>query len=406
MVPSRYLCPYCSWTKSRRDDLIRFHIVDKHPEKLMAVRENPELIRKVSPGEDHREDRSQEERSEDGTRVRGKMDETFKRKREPEKQKSEEPTCSKKKSKKTNYGEQKREEKKSHQDGKENHAASNREDKIKKRDDTRKECSATITKEDKKEEEEIRKEHATEIVKDEEAEKEEGTREETEKDADTETLKTDIPLFKHLDGIIAGAEHRGESSGNTVAQSELQLAVRSILPHINTEAPSMYIPDCESISTQYSPQKMTNEEVGPQEMNIPTPTAPVSTLSSVMASVMASPISINSSPTVPNILPSAPKANRSHQIPNHLRQNVRYLETHCRHGILRPIHVHIRKEVFKPNGERVRQHEIQINCAFCPPPTIKKIAEVEGLPGQSRRSSTPRSTSAEFNLSSSSDDSV
>ena len=63
----------------------------------MAVRENPELIRKVSPGEDHREDRSQEERSEDGTRVRGKMDETFKRKREPEKQKSEEPTCSKKK---------------------------------------------------------------------------------------------------------------------------------------------------------------------------------------------------------------------------------------------------------------------------------------------------------------------
>ena len=322
MVPSRYLCPYCNWRKSRRDDLIHFHIVDKHPEKLMAVRENPELIRKVSAGDDHREDRRKEEKSEDGTRVRDKMDETFKRKREPEKQKSEEPTCSKKKSKKTKDGEQKREEEKSNQVGKENHAASNREDKIKKRDDNRKECSATITKEDKKkkDEEEIRKGHATEIGKDEKAEKEEETREEAEKDVDTETLKSDIPLFRHLDGIIAGAEHMGESSRNTVAESEIQLPVRSTLPCINTEAPSMYIPDCESISTQYSPQKMTSEEVGPQEMNIPTPTAPVTTLSSVMASVMASPNSINSSPTVPNILPSASKANHSCQIPNHLRQ--------------------------------------------------------------------------------------
>ena len=51
--------------KSRRDDFIRFHIVDNHPQKLMAVRENPELIRKVSAGEDHREDRSKEERSEE-----------------------------------------------------------------------------------------------------------------------------------------------------------------------------------------------------------------------------------------------------------------------------------------------------------------------------------------------------
>ena len=47
------------------------------------------------------------------------------------------------------------------------------------------------------------------------------------------------------------------------------------------------------------------------------------------------------------------------------------------------------EKMFSCQMERVRQHEIQINCAFCPPPRIKKIAEVEGLPGQDRRSSTP-----------------
>ena len=50
MVPSRYMCPYCSWKKSCKDNLIRFHIVDKHLEKLMAVRENPE----PNPGQNTR----------------------------------------------------------------------------------------------------------------------------------------------------------------------------------------------------------------------------------------------------------------------------------------------------------------------------------------------------------------
>ena len=239
-------------------------------------------------------------------------------------------------------------------------------------------------------------------------EKEKKKQIEVEKDADAKTLTSDTPLFEHLEGIIAGADER-EGSADTVAESEVAQAIRSILP-VETDVPTMYIPDCESVSTQYSPRMLADDDVRPATTrndngDIATPPEPAGTMAS-----MASPISTDTPTTpvsIPIMSPNMTKPIHSSQIPTHLRQNVRYLETHDRHGILRPIHVHIRKDVFMPNEERVRQQEIQINCAFCPPPTIKKIAEVEGLPGQDHRSSTPKSTeSSVFNLSSSSDDSV
>ena len=40
----KYQCPYCTSTNTRKDDLIRRHIVDKHPERVADVRRDLTLI--------------------------------------------------------------------------------------------------------------------------------------------------------------------------------------------------------------------------------------------------------------------------------------------------------------------------------------------------------------------------
>ena len=48
----RYICPYCTKTRGRREDLIRYHIVDEHPERLPEVQKNPKLILSVTEREE------------------------------------------------------------------------------------------------------------------------------------------------------------------------------------------------------------------------------------------------------------------------------------------------------------------------------------------------------------------
>ena len=45
--PVRMQCPYCNETRSCQDDLIRHHIVNHHPIKVVEVQNNPGLIKAV-----------------------------------------------------------------------------------------------------------------------------------------------------------------------------------------------------------------------------------------------------------------------------------------------------------------------------------------------------------------------
>ena len=99
----------------------------------------------------------------------------------------------------------------------------------------------------------------------------------------------------------------------------------------------MYIPNCESTASQYSPRK----EIPPAEPNPP--------FTSVMPPPQSQPLFHTPS----------------------------YLETHCPHGIKIPTHIHIRRCVKKPNGEVIKTKEILVNCARCPPPVIHIVAKVD-----------------------------
>lgn len=41
----KFVCPYCGCRNSRKDNMIRRHMVDQHPEKLVEVKSNPGLIK-------------------------------------------------------------------------------------------------------------------------------------------------------------------------------------------------------------------------------------------------------------------------------------------------------------------------------------------------------------------------
>ena len=84
------------------------------------------------------------------------------------------------------------------------------------------------------------------------------------------------------------------------------------------------------------------------------------------------------------------------------RKDAGFQENHCRHGVRRPVHVHIKKEVISPSGEVTKTEEIQVNCARCPPPAVVVLAKVprEALPHSSKRGD---STSGSSSNSSSSD---
>ena len=140
----------------------------------------------------------------------------------------------------------------------------------------------------------------------------------------------------------------------------------------------MYIPNCESIATQFSTQKKSepavpdfstvNEAATVEDQIVPPPSflqsvplhQPFPTpTSSQLPSPVNSPVGFSEPAPV--------------RIPYQYLKDIRYLETHCKHGMLRPIHVHIKRRIIEPNGRRVKSKEIQVNCAPCPPPVIAKI---------------------------------
>ena len=48
----KFQCPFCDKESTRRDELVRYHIVDKHPERLVEVQRRPELIQEITDRRD------------------------------------------------------------------------------------------------------------------------------------------------------------------------------------------------------------------------------------------------------------------------------------------------------------------------------------------------------------------
>ena len=185
------------------------------------------------------------------------------------------------------------------------------------------------------------------------------------------------PLFKELGSMIANVDKP------RVDDPELEKAVKSILPK-EKDTPTMYIPNCDTTGTQSSPQKDDVEEDRPEiSPELPPLTCEERSLRKSPKAKPEAPVQecMATISSASNIEPAAGKQRRpSNGVPSRISKDVRYRETHCRHGILRPIHVHIKTDVTEPNGRRKRSNEIQVNCALCPPPVVKKVVEVQGFP--------------------------
>ena len=255
-VQKRAQCPYCTKTRTRADDLVRHHIVNNHPERLVEVQRDRSLIKMV-------------------------------------------PWVAEPPTKKL----------------KPDVATSRSSDSVEKP-----QKNETVT--DKSEKI---------------ADKQTSSKPNTTVSEKVPTLAevAESPSFiRRMAHIIEGAAEgrpaptklEGAAEGRP-APTELERAVTSILPH-EDETPTMYIPSCDSVATQISPVKLAE----------PTPNLPC-------ASGIAKPV---------------------------VNVDANYVETHCPHGSKRPIHVHIWRKILKPSGEIQKIHEIHVNCAKCPQPTVRK----------------------------------
>ena len=208
-------------------------------------------------------------------------------------------------------------------------------------------------------------------------------------------LLNDSPiLFNLLDRMLAGVDRPV-----TKEQQELGPAIKSILSEASDITHIMYISNCESIDTQFSPQKKSEPAVQdfstvneattvedqiasppsflqsvPFHQPFPTPT------SSQLPSPVNSPVAFSEPAPI--------------KIPHQYLQDICYLETRCKHGMLRPIHVHIKRCTIEPNGRSVNSKEIQVNCALCPPPLIAKVESLLGKKSEQSHRSTNFSSSS------------
>ena len=206
-------------------------------------------------------------------------------------------------------------------------------------------------------------------------------------------------LFRRLDAMIAdtGADNTETPPKKKPKLSEVQQAVASITcnadtPSIEISATDPYIPSCTNASTQ-TDQVETDEVDTQTEVNMKVSMETQAAAQMVDRAVDASVAIMKSMSCQADCpIPSGRKG----------RKDAGFRENHCRHGVRKPVHVHIKKEVISPSGEVTKTEEIQVNCARCPPPAVVVLAKVprEALPHSSKRGD---STSGSSSSSSSSD---
>ena len=403
----RYQCPYCTKSRSRREDLIRYHIVDVHPERLIEIQTDPTLIARITEKE---ESQAKRRRTDGRTEDRGKLKKCETEDRR-EKQKVEVKTARKEQVKDRELNVRKDQQQQEIEDTRvvkkisEGLEATNmvqenyRTNMVQEKDNTN-------MAQEKDNAEMVQEKDDANMVQDKGAGDNRFEQLPITDDIISITrvepvvspLPNDSPtLFNRLDQMLAGVDR-----SVTKEQQELGQAVKSILPEASDVTHTMYIPNCESIATQFSPQKKNESAV--QDFSAVNEATTVEDLIAPPPSFLQSvplhqPFPTPTSSQLPSPVnsPVAFSEPAPSKTPHQYLQDMRYLETHCKHGMLRPIHVHIKRRIIEPNGRRVKSKEIQVNCALCPPPVI---ANIESLPGRKSERSQ-RST----NFSSSSSDS-
>ena len=294
--PVRMQCPYCNKTRSRQDDLIRHHIVNHHPTKVVEVQNNPGLIKAV-PAEA--------------------------------------------KDKKT---------KESTKQPKEAH-----------------EKAATATSSSA--------ERSTSPLTD---------------GGKGDDGKRDTPaLFMRLETMIqeTGARNAETPPPKKPKLTEVEMAVASIVSEGSPTEISVsdpYIPECNNAAVQTEGEKKDNEAQ--------TEDHPVQS-TEVQATVEMMDTGANAEPTI--MKNAACQADVAIPTQRKSRRDVGFHENHCRHGVRKPVHIHIKREVISPSGEVTKTEEIQVNCARCPPPAIVIHNQVsqQAFPQAGRRDSATSSCS-------------
>ena len=190
-------------------------------------------------------------------------------------------------------------------------------------------------------------------------------------------------LFRRLYAMIAdiGAENTETPPKKKPKLSEVQQAVASITcngdtPSSGISAKDPYIPSCTNASTQ-TDQVEADEVETQTEVNLKVSVetqASAQMVDRAVDTAVAIMKSMSSQADCP--IPSGRKGQRE----------AGFRENHCRHGVRKPVHVHIKKEVISPSGEVTKTEEIQVNCARCPLPAVVVLAKVprEALPHSSK----------------------
>ena len=141
----------------------------------------------------------------------------------------------------------------------------------------------------------------------------EGTKESSKKKGEKSREVAESPTFiRQMSHIIQGA---GDA---TPKPAETEMPAQRKLPK-EQGTPNMYIPDCENVATQSSPSKVCSDVRNVVQETVPSE---------------ATTYTINPRPIV-NV-------------------DSNYVETHCQHGSKRPIHIHFRRKIQKPDGEVIR----------------------------------------------------
>ena len=166
----------------------------------------------------------------------------------------------------------------------------------------------------------------------------EGTKDSSKKKVEKSREVAESPTFiRQMSHIIEGA---GDA---TPKPAKTERPAQPKLPK-NQGTPNMYIPNCENVATQSSPSKVCSDVRNVVQETVPSE---------------ATAYTVNPRPIV-NV-------------------DSNYVETHCQHGSKRPIYIHFRRKIQKPDGEVIRIHEVHINCARCPPPSILTFKEKKSL---------------------------
>ena len=362
-------CPYCNKTRTRVDDLIRHHIVNNHPDKVAEVQSNRSLI----------------------TTVEDQILETAT---------SQNETTGKANGRSNGDGTGRKSEGKSEEKGEGTK-------KKRKLDDSR--PTETVTEQGdgpgKKPKASGKDNHPKQST----TPKETGDR-----------LPSESPtLFRRLEGMIndvdaplEAEDGSGETTANIPSTEETARAVASILPKATSSTAveilekvanckmvsplnspkknepkssllqplkgnpgDVYVPDCETTATQYSP---------PQANSIIPPQLAHSSSSVPHTPPQSAKLALHTPPLLSPI--PYPPSHPAFAHPKHL-------ENHCPHGVKTPIHIHIRSKITKPNGDIIKTKEVRVNCTSCPPPVLHTIARVDQ--GSLRRAAgikSPRSS--------------